>query len=119
MEGAGKRAIVMRLVELGIPFIDVGMGLRLVNGALTGQVRTTTVTPDFKDQVNTRIPFAREGVNNEYDTNIQIADLNALNAAYAVIRWKRLRGFYADLEHEHCSVYSVTGNDILNEDQAA
>ena len=34
----------------------------------------------------------------EYATNIQIADLNALNALMAVIKWKKLSGFYQDLK---------------------
>lgn len=118
MEGSGKRAIVERLVELGIPFIDVGMGLQLRNGSLTGQLRTTLVTAEG-NHVGTRIPFAQNDERNEYDTNIQIADLNALNASFAVIRWKRYCGFYADLEREHYAVYAISGNDILNEDQAA
>lgn len=39
-----------------------------------------------------------------YRTNIQIAELNALNAAIAVIRFKQLRGFYVD---------DVQGNNFL------
>ena len=30
----------------------------------------------------------------EYRTNIQISELNALNACLAVIRFKQIRGFY-------------------------
>jgi hypothetical protein len=37
-----------------------------------------------------------------YRTNIQIAELNALNACLAVIRFKQLRGFYSEeLPHYH------------------
>ena len=49
--------------------------------------------------------------------NIQVADLNALNACLAVIRWKKLFGFYRDLEREHHTLYTVDGNHLLNEDQ--
>ena len=31
-----------------------------------------------------------------YRSNIQVADLNALNATLAVIRWKQYFGFYQD-----------------------
>ncbi len=34
-----------------------------------------------------------------------------------MIQWKQLFGFYADLEHEHYSAYSLDGNHLLNEDQ--
>ena len=37
-----------------------------------------------------------------YRSNIQIAELNALNASIAIIRYKQLRGFYrADLPYDH------------------
>ena len=52
----------------------------------------------------------------EYDRNIQIADLNALNAMLAVIRWKKLFGFYADTGHEHSSAMIVERNKIINDD---
>ncbi len=57
-------------------------------------------------------------MNNDYSQNIQIADLNALHAALAVIKWKKLVGFYLDLEKEHFSVYASSDNNLINEDQA-
>lgn len=41
---------------------------------------------------------------------------NALNAAFAVIKWKKLFGFYADNEGEHFSTYTVDGN-LLTSDE--
>lgn len=38
-----------------------------------------------------------------------------LNAALAVTRFKRLFGFYLDLEHELNSCYTIDGNHMLNE----
>ena len=35
---------------------------------------------------------------------------------WAVIKWKKLFGFYADLEHEHHSAYTIDGNHLTNED---
>jgi hypothetical protein len=49
--------------------------------------------------------------------NIQIADLNMLNAVFAVIRWKKLYGFYADDEHELFTAYTIAANQLLNADQ--
>ena len=45
--------------------------------------------------------------NHEYASNIQIVELNALNASFAVLKWKQLSGFYQDLEHEHHLTYST------------
>jgi hypothetical protein len=49
-------------------------------------------------------------------SNIQIVDINALNAALAVIRWKRLMGFNVGQQGEHQSRYTIDGNVIGNED---
>jgi hypothetical protein len=45
-----------------------------------------------------------------------VAELNALNASLAVVRWKKHFGFYNDLEHEHQTIYDVDGNSVLNEE---
>ena len=119
MEGGDKASIVRKLEEFKVSFIDVGMGLYVSEGSLGGIVRTTTSTEAKRDHVwqKKRIPFATNADHNEYDLNIQIADLNALNAALAVIKWKRLLGFYLDQEHEFFSTYTIGGNDIANEDR--
>ncbi|MEC4813349.1 MAG: ThiF family adenylyltransferase [Scytonema sp. PMC 1069.18] len=118
-KGGAKRLIVEKLEEFGIPFIDVGIGLNLVDDALLGVMRVTTSTVEQRDRVSdkSRIPFSDGDDNNEYSRNIQIADLNALNAALAVVKWKKLCGFYVDLEKEHHSTYTIDGNMLTNEDQ--
>lgn len=117
--GGNKRLIVERLEEWSIPFIDVGMGVHLVGESLLGVLRITSSTVTKRDHVRdrNRIPFSDGDGNNEYSQNIQIADLNALNAALAVVKWKKLLGFYEDLENEHFSAYTIDGNALLNEDQ--
>jgi hypothetical protein len=117
--GASKKLIVERLEELNTPFIDVGMGLYVTDNTLGGIVRITTSTPNKRDHVRgmNRISFADGDGNNEYDTNIQIADLNALNAALAVVKWKKLFGFYLDLDHEHYTSYTIDGNMLNNDDR--
>jgi hypothetical protein len=64
------------------------------------------------------VPLADTDEENEYNRNIQIADLNALNAALAVIKWKKLAGFYRDDRHEHHATYTVAANMLLSEDEA-
>jgi hypothetical protein len=114
--GTSKRIIVDTLVQRGIPFIDVGMGVNISdNDGLRGILRVTTFTPEKADHIGGRISFTEDG-NNVYDQNIQIADLNALNAALAVLRWKKLRGFYEDLKKEHFSAYSIDVGKLVNED---
>jgi hypothetical protein len=118
--GEAKRAVVEKLEQLGTPFIDVGMGVELSDDdCLRGIVRVTTSTKDKREHVrqSQRISFHGDG-NDVYARNIQIADLNALNAALAVIKWKKLCGFYADLDNEHFCAYTIDGNAVLNEDKS-
>ncbi|WP_082033780.1 ThiF family adenylyltransferase [Pseudomonas sp. PI1] len=117
--GESKRAVVKKLEELNISFIDVGMGLELVNGSLGGILRVTSSTPDKREHIHSgRISFGDGGERDIYASNIQVADLNALNAVLAVVKWKKLRGFYRDLEREHHCTYTTDGNLLLNGDQA-
>lgn len=115
--GTVKRTLVERLEARGIPFADVGMGVRRQDGQLGGIIAVTTGTPERSVLDRDRISFSDRPAD-DYAHNIQIADLNALNAALAVIRWKKLRGFYRDLEHEHFSAYTIDGNHLVNEDQS-
>ena len=110
-----KRLIFEKLEELDVPFVDVGMGLELVDGSLGGVVRTTASTPEKRYHIyQGRVSFTDDGEDDVYTSNIQVADLNALNAAMAVIKWKKIRGFYRDLEGEHHSTYTTDGNMLLN-----
>lgn len=115
-DGDARKIIVAALEEAGVAFIDVGMGLHSVDDTIGGQVRTTLSTPGRRDHLYQRVPLAGAEVDNAYDANIQIADLNALNATMAVIRWKKECGFYADFDHEHHSTYIVDGNTIVNDE---
>ena len=65
-----------------------------------------------------RIPLSDGGIKNEYDKNIQICELNVLNAGFAVVRFKKLFGFYDDRREEHYSTYAIGRNDTNNEDPA-
>lgn len=112
-----KRLIAQKLEEFEIPFMDVGMGIELDGDALGGIVRVTTSTPGKRDHFQDRVSFEDVPGDNDYHRNIQIADLNALNAALAVIRWKKLFGFYRDLKSEHHSQFSIDTSLLINEDR--
>lgn len=120
MDGGGDRLMVVeRLEHWGTPFVDVGMGVEMVDESLLGIARVTSSTPQKRDHVwsNGRIPFTQHVADNEYSRNIQIADLNALNAALAVVKWKKYFGFYHDQEQEHFTTYTIDGNALINEDR--
>jgi hypothetical protein len=114
--GTAKRQIIEKLEELASPFIDVGTGVSASDGALGGLVRVTSSLPGRPMAERRRISLADPDPDNDYRVNIQIADLNALNAALAVIRWKKSLGFYRDLGNEHDAIYEIDLNEIINEE---
>lgn len=118
--GPGKRIAIEHLVRNDIPFIDCGMGLEHLeeDDAILGIVRVTTSLPGARAHVARRLALETPGEEDIYARNIQVADLNMLNAALAVQRYKRFLGFYKDLQGEHHSTYGVDGNRILNEEHA-
>ena len=116
--GSVRKEVVQFLQNNNIPFVDTGMGLQNIENELIGIVRVTTSTQHKNDHVAKHAPVVEE-LENEYATNIQIADLNALSATLAVIKWKKLSGFYNDLEREHNSTYSINVNMLTSSDYAA
>lgn len=115
-----KVPIINALESYDAKFIDVGIGVNLVQNGLTATLRTTTSTPDNRRHVHERkrIPMREAQGNNEYARNIQIVELNAINAGFAILQWKQECGFYRDTEHELFSLFRVADNHILNEDAA-
>lgn len=115
-KGSARRAITGGLNALGVPFIDVGIGVGQEAGELDGVVRVTTVHPGGPgwESALKFLPFGDRDDDDDYETEVQIADLNALNATLAVMRWKRLAGFYRDSRNEMNASYMVEGNSLHN-----
>lgn len=116
-KAAPRQMITDYLLKTGITFIDVGLGVNLVDDKLIGSLRVTTATFQQLGHLADRLPGA-DNDDNEYATNIQIADLNAMNAIMAVHKWKKLTGFYVDLAGEHHQTYALTTAKMFNEDPA-
>lgn len=114
-KGEVKKKIIEFLQSNKIPFIDSGIGVDIKNGALTGLIRNTTSTELKMDHFwNSPYISYQDNPDNEYDKNIQIAELNLLNAGFAVLKWKKLCGFYHDLTGEHNMFYRINANKIQN-----
>lgn len=115
-DDAASKPVIMDWLEAhGVPFIDVGMGIEEIDGRLSGLLRVTTSLPGRRDTARHRIPQPTPE-HDAYARNIQTADLNALNAVLAAIRWKRSIGIYADATDESHTTYSLITNEIANED---
>lgn len=116
--GPIKRTIIDFLVAHGIGAIDVGMGVHRQGSALGGIVRTTTILADHADHIDRRLSFGDEQ-DDEYERNIQLADLNALNAAFAVLKWKKLMGFYRDDIRELHTTFTIAASQLSHSELTA
>ncbi len=120
-KGPSRAGIFDVLLSKNIPFIDVGMGLKRKEGTLRGMVRTTYYSAEQGKETREKgLAELGESPNDLYRTNIQIGELNALNACLAVIRFKQLRGFYyEELPYYHLLFdpgdMKIVGDSKLNE----
>ena len=121
-KGSSRSDIFDLLGSMSIPFIDVGMGLNRKKGPIDGMLRTThySVENCTKTRDKNLAPLTDQA-DEIYRNNIQIGELNALNACLAVIRFKQLRGFYfEEIPFHHLTFkvgdYAIIGSSNLDED---
>jgi len=110
-----KKIIIDFLVTRKIPFVDLGMNISMVNQSLRGILRKTLITPENNEFIK-RISVEHD--NNDvaiYSQNIQIAELNALNAILGVIAWKKYIGFYLSAEPVSNTTYIIDEEEQVNE----
>lgn len=121
-KGSSRAGIFDLLMAKAIPFIDVGMGLNRKKELLNGLLRTTHYSSQNAQKVRDKgLAELVDTPDDLYRANIQISELNALNACLAVIRFKQLRGFY----FEESAYYNllleigdlkIVGESSINED---
>lgn len=109
-KGVARSLIATFLIDNSIPFVDVGMNLLLLpeQNSLMGTCRATLVTPEKSDHVADFIPMdSDEEEDVLYRQNLQVADMNAVNAMLGVIKWKQHLGFYQDDTRPHNLSFAV------------
>jgi hypothetical protein len=89
--GATKRAIVDALEAMGRPFINASLGVKNPGGGdvLQAIVEINGSTVDNRESFRGKVDFGEIDPDDPYTENIQVADLNSLNAALAVLWWKK------------------------------
>lgn len=121
-KGSSRAGILDLLISKSIPFIDVGMGLNRKNGALNGMLRTTYYSAEHGQKVRDKgLAELADRPEDLYRANIQISELNGLNACLAVLRFKQLRGFYFEEFPYYNLLFEIydlkiVGESKLNED---
>src|SRR6185312_17487650 len=74
---------------------------------LDGLCRATLCTSEENDHFHRYVPTDNDAQDVLYRRNIQVADLNAINALLAVIKWKQHFRFYADDFGAHNVTFGV------------
>lgn len=113
--GGARDEIFELLIQLGIPFIDVGMGLKQKDGPINGMMRVTFFPTENAAELKAKnLAETSDAADNLYRDNIQIGELNALNACFAMIRYKQLRAFYRSDEATIHSLFEVADLSVVN-----
>lgn len=114
--GSSRAEIFELLLKLKIPFIDVGMGLDRDLGSISGTLRATSFSVESAQEiVNKRLAPLCDIPDDVYKNNIQISELNALNACLAIIKYKQLREFYVDDNSYYHTLFNIDGLNCVGE----
>lgn len=115
-KGSSRGAIFDVLISRGIPFIDVGMGLNRKHGPIGGMLRATYYPAEEAAAMrDLRLADLSDAADDIYRANIQIGELNALNACLALIRYKQVRGFYLDEEDYRHMLFGIGDLHLIGE----
>ncbi len=115
-KGSARAEIFDLLLSKKIPFIDVGMGLKRKHGVLNGMLRMTYYSAEDGEKVKAKaLAELTDAPENIYRANIQIGELNALNACLAVIKFKQLRGFYLEEAPHYNLLFELVDLKIVSE----
>lgn len=94
VDNTETRLLIARtLAEQNIPFVDTGISIQAGTLGLTGATRVTCVYPGNATGALLKLPTSTE-TDDLYKSNIQVAEINMLNATHAVIAWKQWSQFY-------------------------
>ena len=112
--GLARKIIADYLNQAGIPFIDSGIDIsNRENNTLEASSRVTLVSGENTDAAMDMLSYG-EIKGELYSSNVQIAEINSLNACHSIIEWKKFVGFYADDKaNAFQSVYDSQDNRII------
>lgn len=118
-KGDSRAAIFELLIKMGIPFIDVGMGLnREDKEQIGGMLRTTYYSTQEAQRIaDMKLAPMVDYPDDIYHNNIQISELNALNASIAVLKYKQIRGFYRDTDKFYNMLFDIGDSRNVGENE--
>ena len=107
-KGGVRKLLGEYLIARGSPFVDTGMELTMLPelNAILGTCRATLCTAEKSGHFG-HVPQGDAQGNDLYRSNIQVADMNMLNAVLAVQLWKKHCTFYLDHWQPHSHTFSI------------
>lgn len=113
-KGSSRLEIFDLLIAKKIPFIDVGLGLDRKHGSLNGMARVTYYSVEEAERVKQQnLAELNDRPDDLYQDNIQISELNALNATLAMVKFKQIRGFYYENPVEYHRLFEVCDRTLV------
>lgn len=111
--GHARRLIADSLAASDTVMFDTGMGVQMnTNSELFAIVRLSTLDRASAVEASRNMPMFANEDDNLYGTNIQVGDLNCLNAYLAVEAWKKRCGFYFGKGRPHLTTYTTASGSL-------
>ena len=118
-KGSARAEIFDLLISLRIPFIDVGIGLNRKQGPLAGTLRVTSYSQEKASEVrDMQLAELTDHPDDEYRAQVQISELNAMNASIAVMLYKQFKGFYVHNDASYHLLLDTTKMRIYGQDDS-
>ncbi len=112
-----RRNAVQKLSSMSVPFIDCGLGMDRGANGLQGMCAVTLSRPESRDRVLDDLARAElVDVEGDYRTFVQTSDLNAFNAALAIIQFKKFVSYYSEFPTSWQSIYSTQSGRLVQHD---
>lgn len=106
--GHARRLIADTLAASDTVMFDTGMGVQMnADSELFAIVRLSTLDRASATEAARNMPMSANDDGNLYGTNVQVGDLNCLNAYLAVEAWKKRCGFYFGRARPHLTTYTT------------
>ncbi|MFA5234098.1 MAG: ThiF family adenylyltransferase [Sulfurimonas sp.] len=117
-DGSIKKIIFAHLDEKEIEYVDVGMGVSIKDNKLSGMLRTTSFITHSSKHLQSTLNYSTSE-DDIYGSNIQIAELNSINASLAVMAWKQSAGFYQSLIGVDQTLFTLSTMNLIRTENAA
>jgi len=107
--GEAKREVVTALESMNLSFVDCSLGVVKSNAGdvLLASVEINASTSEHRTTIHEMVDFGAVDDDDPYTENMQIAELNAMDAVLAVLWWKKHLGLYynpTEFHHQHLNV---------------